>query len=410
MGKKGSAVFIVILVIAIGFVLFLSVPIGGKIGLVREAMVSFIFRKPPRFISMEVNVDGAPRTVKPGESLLIKGTETVVITKIKANTFFDSYLTADVVGFGNTNDLHEPLETSQIRDQLLAAGLRSVPIDVYYIEYNIARIPLEMELTEQDFLDRVKGSKSIDDQIAILKSAHASFPKNREFVAKLDDLLTEKNDYEALAGIYKAMTEADPEDIHAHAQLSRCYIRLGMFREAMEMSQKIVDRGRADSNTYRRMAYIAGQTGDFDTRVKHLRKALELAPGTDSIIIDLGKTYEQAGRNAEALEIYKSAAGKARDREILIPVIEDALRKKNDKEAASLLKRYVTHYPKDGNAYAQLGMVMGRLGDADAQVAYYSRAVEISPKDPVLLYNLGASFERSARKRMPWKLFGGPWR
>ncbi|MFA5654810.1 MAG: tetratricopeptide repeat protein, partial [Desulfomonilia bacterium] len=232
------------MVIAIGFVLFLSVPIGGKIGLVREAMVSFIFRKPPRFISMEVNVDGAPRTVKPGESLLIKGTETVVITKIKANTFFDSYLTADVVGFGNTNDLHEPLETSQIRDQLLAAGLRSVPIDVYYIEYNIARIPLEMELTEQDFLDRVKGSKSIDDQIAILKSAHASFPKNREFVAKLDDLLTEKNDYEALAGIYKAMTEADPEDIHAHAQLSRCYIRLGMFREAMAMSQKIVDKGR----------------------------------------------------------------------------------------------------------------------------------------------------------------------
>ena len=243
MGKKGSAVFIVILVIAIGFVLFLSVPIGGKIGLVREAMVSFIFRNPPRFISMEVSVDGIPQTVNPGESLLIKGTETLVITKIKANTFFDSYLTADVVGFGNTNDLHEPLETSQIRDQLLAAGLRSVPIDIYYIEYNIARVPLEMELTEQDFLNRVKESKGVDDQIAILKSAHASFPKNREFVTKLDSLLSKKNDYESLAGIYKAMTDADPEDIHAHAQLSRCYIRLGMLREAMAMSQKIVDKG-----------------------------------------------------------------------------------------------------------------------------------------------------------------------
>ncbi len=405
MGKKGSAVFIVILVIAIGFVLFLSVPIGGKIGLVREAMVSFIFRKPPRFISMEVSVDGNPQVIKPGESLLIKGTETVVITKIKANTFFDSYLTADVVGFGNTNDLHEPIETSQIRDQLLAAGLRSVPIDVYYIEYNIARVPLEMELTEQDFLNRLKESKNVDDQIAILKSAHASFPKNREFVAKLDDLLTKKNDYETLAGIYKAMMEADPDDMHAHAQLSRCYTRLGMFREAMAISQKIVDKGRADSNTYRRMAYIAGQMGDFDNRVKYLRKALELAPGTDSIIIDLGKTYEQAGRPAEALEIYKSAAGNARDREILIPVIEDALKKKNYKEAASLLKRYVTHYPKDGNAYAQLGMIMGRIGDADAQVAYYSKAVELSPKDPVLLYNLGASYEKAGKEKSALEAF-----
>lgn len=399
MGKKGSAVFIIILVIAIGFVLFLSVPIGGRIGLIREAMISFIFRKPPRFISLEVKVDDLPRTINAGESLLIKGTETIVITEVKANTFFESYLTADVVGFGGGNDLHEPLETPLIRNQLLAAGLRSVPIDIYYIEYNIAKIPLVMELTEQDFVNRAKEAKNVDDKIAILKSGHTSFPKNRQFVTMLDELLSQKNDYETLAGIYKAIADSDPEDMNAYAQLSRCYIRLGMFREAMDMSLRVVDKGKASSATYRRMGYIAGQLGDFDSRVKYLEKALELEPGNDSVIIDLAKTFEQAGKNAKALEIYKSAAGKARDREILIPVIENALKQKKYDEAASLLKRYVTYYPRDKNAYAQLGMITGRLGDTNAQITYYAKAVELSPKDPVLLFNLGASFEKAGKEK-----------
>jgi tetratricopeptide (TPR) repeat protein len=399
MGKKGNAVFIVVLVIAIGFVLFLSVPIGGRIGLVREAAISFIFRKPPRFISLEVKVDGNPQTVNAGESLLIKGTETIVITKVKANTFFDSYLTADVVGFGSGNDLHEPVDTAVIRNQLLAAGLRSVPIDVYYIEHNIAKVPLVMELTEQDFVNRVNESKNVDDKIAILKSAHASFPKNRQFVSMLDELLSQKDDYVTLAGIYKSITDSDPEDMNAYAQLSRCYIRLGMFKEAMDMSRVIVDKGRATSATYRRMGYISGQLGDFDGRVKHLEKALELDPGNDSIIIDLAKTYEQAGKNAKALEIYKTAAEKAKDREILIPVIEDALKRKKYDEAASLLKRYVTYYPQDKNAYAQLGMITGRLGDTEAQTKYYAKAVELSPKDPVLLFNLGAAFEKAGKEK-----------
>jgi tetratricopeptide (TPR) repeat protein len=44
-------------------------------------------------------------------------------------------------------------------------------------------------------------------------------------------------------------------------------------------------------------------------------------------------------------------------------------------------------------------MIMGRLGDADAQVTYYSKAVDLSPKDPVLLYNLGASFEKAGKEK-----------
>ncbi|MGC9323987.1 MAG: tetratricopeptide repeat protein [Desulfomonilia bacterium] len=395
MGNRGNTAIVIILVIAVAFALFLSVPLGGSIGLLREATISFIFRKPPRFISLEVNVDGAPQTVKPGEALKIKGGEAIIITKVNANTFFDSYLTADVVGFGKGNDLHEPIDTDEIRKQIISAGIRSVPIDVSYIDHNIARVPLEIDLSEKDFQNRLEEAENPDDKIAILKAAHANFPENPGFLDMLDTLLSDKEDYETLVALYRGVVERDPGNMTAFANLSRYYIKLGMMEEAMAMSQKIVESGSPTSVTYRRMAYIAGQQGDFNNRVEYLRKALDLDKGNDSIILDLAKTYEQAGKHEEALEIYRSASESARDKEILIPVIEDALKKKKYKEAASLLRRYVEFYPDDKNAFAQLGMVMGKLGDANGQITYYKKAVDLSPKDPVLLFNLGVAYEKS---------------
>lgn len=399
MGKKGNVVLVVMLVIVIAFLFFLSVPLGGKIGLLREATISFIFRKPPRFISMEVNVDGQDKTIKAGETLQISGNETIIITKVNANTFFDSYLTADVVGFGKANDLHEPVYASEIRKQLISAGIRSMPIDIFYIERNIAKIPLEIELTREDFSRRINEAENFDDKIAILKNAHATFPKDRDFLDSLDDLLSKKGDYETLAGIYRGVVDADPEDMNAHARLANYYIKLGLMKEAMAMNQKIIDAERATAVTYRRMAYIAGQLGDFEKRVGYLNKALELDKGNDSIILDLAKTYEQAGKTKEALAIYKAAATSARDKEILIPVIEDALKNKQYKDARTALERYVSYYPEDKNAYAQLGMISGRLGDTNAQITYYKKAVDLSPKDALLLYNLGTAYEKAGKSK-----------
>jgi hypothetical protein len=122
MGRKGNTVLIILLVVSIGFILFLAVPLGGRLGQFREETISFIFRKPPRFISMELSVNGFPKIIKAGESMKITGTETIVIKKINANTFFDKYLTADVVGFGKDNDLRGPNDTSLVRKQLMDAG------------------------------------------------------------------------------------------------------------------------------------------------------------------------------------------------------------------------------------------------------------------------------------------------
>jgi len=394
MNSKGNILVTIIVVIAIVMTLFLIVPLGGRVGQLREATISFIFRKPPQFISLEVDVDGVRKVIKAGDSFKIKGGESIIITDVMANTFFGSYLSADVVGFGKPNDIHEPIDTAEIRNQLMAAGIKSVPIDVFYLDRKIAKVPMELELEEQDFIDQIKSAKSDEEKISLLRAGHAAFPNNGIFLDELEKLLSAKEDYQSLVGIYKKIVEADPADMKAYSSLSQYYIKLKNYDEALAMCTKIVEAGKADAVIYRRMAYISGEKGDFENRVVYLRKALEFDKGNEAVVVDLAKTYEQAGMNEKALDVYQAASDTARDRDILIPLIQSALKRQDYRKAGELLKRYVQRYPQDKNALAQLGMVMGRLGDTKAQVMYYQRAAELSGNDSVLWYNLGVAREK----------------
>ncbi len=397
MDRRGNAAVIVIIVLVAALGLFLAVPAGGKIGLLREATISFIFRTPPKFIALQASVDGIDMEIPSGSALTIKGEETVIITGIKANTFFQSYLTADVPGFGNDNDLHEPLNAAEIRQQLINAGIRSMPIEIYYLDRNIAKVPLTIDLTEDDFHRRIRAAAADEEKIAILKNAHKNFPANEDFLSQLDDILNRKGDFETLVGIYRALVKADPENIPAQASLSRYYLKLGMLTEALETSQYIVDKGRATATTYRRLGYIAGQLGMGKERIDYLSKALELDPGNESIVLDLGTTHEQMGNRAKALELYRQYAKKASRKDILVPVIEDSLKRKDFKEARDLLEHYIKTYPQDAEAYAQLGMVMGRLGKTTDQIKYYKKAAELDPRDGVKLHNLAVAYDKKGK-------------
>lgn len=392
---RGHTLIILVAVIAVTLALFLIVPLGGFLGYVRESTISFIFRKPPRFVSLEVTLEGVPHVVKAGESLKIKGGETLIMRKINANTFFPSYLGADVEGFGRKNDLNEPIDTLEIRDRLVETGILSVPISILYLDRSIAKIPLEIEMDEKDYEDQIARAKDDRERIAVLRSAHAAFPDNARFLERLSEILETRRDYKALIEIYRSALGRDPGNTNLMSALSQYYLKADRLDEALELCRRIEASGKADVELYRRMAYIAGLKGDFETRIMYLKKALELEPDNQEVIVDLGKTYEQGGLEGKAMEVYRAASSSARDREILVPLIKEAIARRDYKEAKDLLERYVRLYPDDASARAQLAMVLGRLGDARSQAQQYERAVRLSPGKAVLWYNLAVARERA---------------
>jgi len=399
MRRNGNVAVIIIIILAVAFSLFLIIPFGGRVGLLREATISFLLRKPPRFISMDISLNKIPSSVKAGESLRISGDETLVVNRINANTFFPRYLTVDIPGFGKSNDLHEPIQTIEIRKQLLSAGLRSIPIDVYYIDHPIAKIPLIIDVAADDFMKRLAKAKDVQEKIAILKSAYASFPDNQNFLNSLEALLVQQADYEGLVRLYKTILERQPDNIKARERLSEYYIKLGRLDEARDIDTAIVEQGNPSAETFRRMATIAEKQGRQDERIADLEKAYAIDKGNEDVIIDLGKAYAQSGNTSKMMELYRTASRSARRKEILVPVIQDALERRDFKEAEPLLKRYVGLYPNDKNAVAQLGQLMGNLGDPSSQIAYYQKASRLSPNDPILLYNLAVAYDKAGNAK-----------
>ena len=395
--KTGSGnVLVIILILAVILItLFFILPIGGSVGQIRESVISFILRTPPRFISIEIKVNDEPRIIRAGQSLLIHGNENLVITRINANTFFKSYLNADIVGFGKQSELNQSISTSEIRNQLIDTGIRSIPIDIYYISHVIAKVPIEIEVSEDDFLKQLKTAKDVNEQITILKNAFNTFPQNNLFLKQLEVSLINKGDLQGLITIYKKQLENDGLNESLLTKLTNSYIRLGLLDDAEKLNLNIISSNKQTASTYYRLALIAGARSDLNKKISYLEDGLLIDRTNNELILELGKSYEEKGDKAKAIELYKSISYESSSKEVLIAVIQDAVKKKDYETAEPLLKRYISLYPTDKNAVALLGKLMGSIGDPEAQVEYYIKALELSPNDPVIMFNLGVAYEKA---------------
>jgi tetratricopeptide (TPR) repeat protein len=403
--RSGNLLLMILILAAVLTALFFILPIGGLPGQIRESVISFVLRTPPRFISIEVKVNDELRIIRAGQSLLIHGNENLVITKINANTFFKSYLNADIEGFGNQSELNQTVSTSEIRNQLIDTGIRSIPIDIYYISHIISKVPIYIEVSEEDFLKQLKTAKDTNEQIGILKNAFNAFPQNSFFLKQLEASLISKGDLQGLIGIYKKLLENDGFNESILTKLTDLYIRLGLLDDAEKLNLNIISNHRQTPSTYYRLALIAGARSDLNKKITYLEEGLLIDRNNNELLLELGKTYEEKGDREKAIELYKSISSESSSKEVLVAVIQDAVKKKDYETAEPLLKRYISLYPTDKNAVALLGKIMGSIGDPEAQVEYYVKALELSPNDPVIMFNLGLAYEKAGNIKEALKTY-----
>lgn len=62
-------------------------------------------------------------------------------------------------------------------------------------------------------------------------------------------------------------------------------------------------------------------------------------------------------------------------------------------DAKRLYNKYVKQHPQDANAYHNLALVEGALGNLDASHQYFLKAIQIDDSQPEYFYNLGHSFQ-----------------
>ena len=199
------------------------------------------------------------------------------------------------MGFGKQSELNQSISTSEIRNQLIDTGIRSIPIDIYYISHVIAKVPIEIEVSEDDFLKQLKTAKDVNEQITILKNAFNTFPQNNLFLKQPEVSLINKGDLQGLITIYKKQLENDGLNESLLTKLTNSYIRLGLLDDAEKLNLNIISSNKQTASTYYRLALIAGARSDLNKKISYLEDGLLIDRTNNELLLELGKTYEKKG-------------------------------------------------------------------------------------------------------------------
>jgi len=118
------------------------------------------------------------------------------------------------------------------------------------------------------------------------------------------------------------------------------------YAKAKEMAEKALSVDPESAEAYTGLGWVARVNGDYETAARHLERALELAPNDDKVL------------NAAAV------------------LLGDLLRSEEDLRIQKLL---VERDPVNPSAYHNMGIVYYSMGDMDAAIASFDKAITLSP-------------------------------
>ncbi|MGH7746160.1 MAG: TPR end-of-group domain-containing protein, partial [Candidatus Dormibacteria bacterium] len=156
----------------------------------------------------------------------------------------------------------------------------------------------------------------------------------------------------------------------AYTAMGLSYFIGGKFEEASASSRKAIELDPDDSIAHWTLGRIHFSSGEFEQAYALYRRVIELKPGFLSAYADLQMTCERLGRQDEA-ELTRS----------------------------QLLERLPNHLlqnPDDARARMIHAIKLAEVNKKDEALREGSQALELSPGDPVMLYNCACLYARLA--------------
>ena len=147
----------------------------------------------------------------------------------------------------------------------------------------------------------------------------------------------------------------------AYRAMGLSYFLWGKFDEAAASSKKAIEIDPDDFIAYWTLGRIHFSHGQLEQSLDLFRRVIEIKPGFYSAYLDVAQTCEGLGRADEA------AAAK--------------------RQVMELLPNYLLQNPDDSRARMVYAISLAGSGRKDAAAAEGAKALELSPGDPVMLYN-----------------------
>lgn len=210
-------------------------------------------------------------------------------------------------------------------------------------------------------IDYFQRAITIDPDYALAHAGMAqAFALKLSFFGGPDDLaeraITSANTASAL----------DPRLSQAYSALGLAYLLKRMSAEAIEACGRAIDLNPQDAFATWISGRLAYRLNNYNEAAKFFLRTVELVPDFYTAYSDLAQAYQNMGLTDEAVDARKATIKACRD--------------------------YLGNYPDEARAYIFLATASAWLRDLSAAREAGEKAEQLSPDDPVMMYNLACLY------------------
>ena len=231
--------------------------------------------------------------------------------------------------------------------------------------------------------------KSIDSKVAVMDV--------KRWITEGDDLFL-VGEFARAEDAYSQAIKQEPNKALHHCKLGRVLLR----QEQVDAAERCFEQALALNSESHLGLYgliqVAEARGLWEETAEKCKLLVSLNPGfATKVYKKLANALEKLERREEAISIYKEAIAVYSSEPKLYADLGDIQHAMGDeKEAVSTYKEAIRLYqeknqqdPKCGDSYRELGILQGKVGNFEAQIVSFKKAIEIdSQQHPSLYFNL----------------------
>jgi Flp pilus assembly protein TadD len=200
--------------------------------------------------------------------------------------------------------------------------------------------------------------------------------------------------------LYRAMVSDSPSSAIAHHNMGMYLYDSGDEETGIGHLEKAVQGQPKMADTFAALGLIYWETGRLDEALPLLERAVALNPGDFRSMIIISKIYEEQGDAKEAaavmehaLALYPQAEKVLRDRAVQFCLAAEGLQSEGKLAPA---ERYFTkalrYHPSYARALIGLGSIVAERGALDRAIEYFKEASVYEPSNPLPHYNLSLAY------------------
>lgn len=229
-----------------------------------------------------------------------------------------------------------------------------------------------------------------EEAISHYKALAAQHPEKHNFQYNLACCYEMTKEYNFAVKILEQLVMLNPKSKEMAQKLADLYLKIDQPLNAKEIYEKIISIGIVSEEIYYKYALICVKTDYMDTAESIFKKVIELNPNAAYARKDLAVIYLNKRLFDYAEDEFKKAYDIAPDDiKIVFEYANYFYSTTNYEKAKEFYLKVYEKNPKYPNLNSCLAMTLISLNELDEAIKYFKIALEDSPNNPFLLFNLG---------------------